>query len=141
MRDQSKHGQGLVEFALTLPIILFLFLGIAILFHLFAVVVTTHNAVSEGGRRAQVWSVNDGVPCIDAVEEAITRSTPFDIATIQINDATGKCASNTPFAYGELIEVTLTVNWEPLFVSTLLTDTWSTPNQIPLTTAIKVRHE
>ncbi|MGD8815053.1 MAG: pilus assembly protein, partial [Anaerolineales bacterium] len=125
MRDKTKRGQGMVEFALTLPVILVLFLGIAILFHLFAVIVTMHNAASEGGRRAQVWSVSDGVPCVDAVEEAITRTTPFDIATIQINDAEGKCASNTPFGYGELIEIALTVNWEPLFVSTLLTDVWS----------------
>jgi hypothetical protein len=131
----------MVEFALTLPVILVLFLGIAILFHLFAVIVTMHNAVSEGGRRAQVWSVTDGVPCIDAVHEAINRTTPFDVATIYITDAEGKCASDTPFAYGELIEISVTVNWEPLFVSTLLTDVWAVPNQIPLSTSIKVRHE
>ena len=131
----------MVEFSLVLPVILVLFLGIAILFHLFAVMVTTHNAVSEAGRTAQVWNVNDGVACVDAIQEAVYRTTPFNVVSIQINDAGGKCASNAPFAYGELIEVIVTVEWEPLFVSSLLTDVWSAPNQIPLTTTIKVRHE
>jgi Flp pilus assembly protein TadG len=145
MRAKKKTGQGMVEFALVLPVILILFLGIAILFHLFAVVVTTHNAVSEGGRTAQVWNINHGVYCQDAVEAAIYRTTPFNVTSIVIRDDAGnpsKCdTNNTPISYGELIEVEVTVTWEPLFLSTLLTDVWSAPNQIPLTTSVKVRHE
>jgi Flp pilus assembly protein TadG len=141
--DKKEKGQGMTEFALVLPISMLVILGIAVLFHLFAVLVTSHNAVSEGGRAAQVWRPNGVTSCVDDVTAAITRITPFfDLASDMI--ITSENCSTDPWARipsGNLVDVTVVVNWEPIFFSTLLKENWEPPTTIPLTTMVSVRHE
>lgn len=142
--DKKEKGQGLAEFALILPLIMFIILGVVALFHLFAVLVTTHNAVSEGGRAAQVWRPDGVTTCVDDVTAAITRITPFfnlasDTITISDNCSTAGLWGRIPS--GDLVDVTVVVNWEPIFFSTVLKDSWEPPTTIPLTTMVSVRHE
>jgi Flp pilus assembly protein TadG len=141
--DKKEKGQGLVEFVIILPIIMFIILGIVVLFQFFAVLVTTHNAVSEGGRAAQVWRPDGSSTCIDDVTAAVTRITPFfdlvsDAITISEN-----CSAD-PWARipsGNLVDIAVIVNWEPIFFSTVLKDSWEPPATLALTTTVSVRHE
>jgi len=141
--DKKEKGQGMVEFALVLPTMMLVVLGIAVLFHFFAVLVTAHNAVSEGGRAAQVWRPDGTSTCVDDVTAAVTRITPFfnsatDTITLSANCSTDLWAR---IPSGSLVDVTVVINWEPVFFSTLLKDEWDPPTTIPLTTTISVRHE
>ena len=142
--NKKEKGQGMVEFAMVLPISMLVILGITVLFHLFAVLVTSHNAVSEGGRAAQVWRPDGSSTCVEEVTAAITRITPFfdlisDTITISDNCATAGLWGRIPS--GDLVDVTVVVNWEPIFFSTLLKENWEPPTTIPLTTMVSVRHE
>ncbi len=141
--DKKEKGQGLAEFALIIPLIMFIILGITALFHLYAVVVTSHNAVSEGGRAAQVWRPDGITTCVDDVTMAVTRITPFfdltgDTITISENCSIDVWAR---IPSGDLVTVPVVVNWEPIFFSTVLKDSWEPPTTIPLTTTLSVRHE
>lgn len=141
--DKKEKGQGLAEFALILPLIMFIILGITVLFQLYAVVVISHNAVSEGGRAAQVWRPDGTSTCVDVVAAAVARISPFfDPASDTIT--TSENCSTDPWARipsGDLVDVTVVVNWEPIFFSTVLKDSWEPPTTIPLTTMVSVRHE
>ncbi len=141
--NKKEKGQGMVEFALVLPITMLVILGVTVLFHLFAVLVTSHNAVSEGGRAAQVWRPDGTSNCSEVVTAAVTRITPFfDLAGDTI-DTSANCSTNPwlRIPSGELVTVTVVVNWEPIFFSTLLKEEWEPPTTIPLTTMVSVRHE
>jgi Flp pilus assembly protein TadG len=142
LRSSSKKAQSLAEFAISLPVILLVLLGIAVLFHLFAVLVTTHNAASEGGRAAQVWQVDGTTSCESVATEAIKRTTPFfkdGVDQIILTNCSGSLVDRIPA--GTLIGVKVIVNWQPLFFSTLLKSYWDPPATIPLTAEVKVRHE
>ncbi len=147
MRKQEGQGQGLAEFALILPIALFVILGVTVLFHLFAVLVTTHNAASEGGRVAQVWRPNPTSACRDEVVAAVQRTTPFLDASrgdeVQISAPcwTDPPDPSLPIPSGTLITVRVLVNWQPVFFATLFKDSWEPPTTIPLVAEIQVRHE
>lgn len=143
-RHNRKRGQALSEFALILPIALFVILAVSVLFQFFAVLVTTHNAASEGGRAAQVWRPDGSLDnCRAEVNAAILRTTPFfdtDRDTIAVsincnNDPTARIDS------GELVQVQVTINWEPMFFATLFRGAWEPPAQIPLTAEVLIRHE
>lgn len=141
--NKKEKGQGMVEFALVLPIILLVILGITVLFHLFAVVVTTHNAVSEGGRAAQVWRPDGDSTCVDDVTAAVTRITPFFNSTTDTITTSANCSTDlwARIPSGALVDVAVVINWEPIFFSTFLKDKWEPPTVIPLTTTVSVRHE
>ena len=140
---EKNEGQGMVEFALILPLILLLIIGIANLFYLFAVVDTLHDAVSEGGREAQVWRPGGGTFCVGRVTEGVIRISPFfdpDRDTVVVSE---NCTID-PFARipsGNEVYVGVIIYWEPFFFSTLFKDQWSPPITIPLATDILVRHE
>jgi hypothetical protein len=139
-----RKGQSLTEFALVLPITLFVILAVAVLFHFFAVLVTTHNAASEGGRAAQVWRTDTGVTCEQYVIDAVLRTTPFFNASRGDTIGTStNCPRNTTdrIDSGELVQVQVVVNWEPMFFATLFRGAWEPPTTIPLTAEVFVRHE
>ena len=142
--DKKEKGQGLAEFALILPLIMFIILGITVLFHLYAVVVISHNAVSEGGRAAQVWRPDGTSTCVDAVAAAVARISPFFDPTSDTIIVSDNCSSTDPWARipsGNLVDITVVINWEPIFFSTVLKDSWEPPTTRPLTTTVSVRHE
>lgn len=140
---KKEKGQGMVEFALVLPIMLFIATGIAALFYLFGVAMTAHNAISEAGRAAQVWRPDGVSTCVGNVTAAVERITPFfDLATDTITFSEN--CSTDPWARipsGNLVELTIVINWEPIFYSTIGKDEWDPPTIIPITTELKVRHE
>jgi Flp pilus assembly protein TadG len=142
--NKKEKGQGMVEFALVLPVSMLVILGIVVLFQFFAVLVTSHNAVSEGGRTAQVWRPDGTSTCVDDVTAAVMRINPFfdpasDTVTVSENCLNAGLWGRIPS--GNLVDVTVVVNWEPIFFSTLLKDNWEPPTTLPLTTMVSVRHE
>jgi hypothetical protein len=140
---RRAKGQALSEFALILPIALFVILAVSVLFQFFAVLVTTHNAASEAGRAAQVWRPYEGTTCVQDVIDAVLRTTPFldpDRDTVAIST---NCPSNTieRIDSGELVHIQVIINWEPMFFATLFRGAWEPPATIPLTAEVYVRHE
>ena len=141
--NKKEKGQGMVEFALVLPLILLLVIGIAALFVTFAVLVTVHNAASEGGREAQVWRPDGTSTCASAVMEGVVRITPFFDPDRDILVVSENC-SNDPWARipsGNKVFVGIVINWELPFFSTLFKDEWDPPILVPLPGAVNVRHE
>jgi hypothetical protein len=125
---------------------LFMILAVAVLFQFFAVLVTTHNAASEGGRVAQVWRPSAGTSCAQEVLDAVQRTSPFfDTSRGDNVDAVllTYCTFNSGDAIstGTLITVRVTVNWQPMFFATLFKGAWEPPSQIPLVAEVQVRHE
>ena len=141
--NKKEKGQGMVEFALVLPVMMLVVLGITVLFHFFAVLVTAHNAVSEGGRAAQVWRPDGAATCVDDVTAAVTRITPFYNSTTDTITLSPNCSTDlwARIPSGNLVDVTVVMNWEPIFFSTFLKDKWEPPTVIPLTATVRVRHE
>ena len=144
MRKQSEKGQGLVEFALIFPLIALVIVGVVALFQGFAVLVTIQNAASEGGRAGSVWRPDGATTCVGVVNEAVQRTTPWFVPA---NGDTVAVSSSCPNGVwdrvpsGTLITVTVVVNWEPLFFSTLGQDEWEPPTTLPLSSSVVVRHE
>lgn len=141
MRRDENEGQGLTEFALVLPIALFIILAVAVLFHFFAVLVTTHNAASEGGRVAQVWRAGEGTVCAQEVLDAVERTSPFFDSSEDHVDLVNCTFGSAPIPSGTLITVKVVVNWEPMFFATLFKGAWEPPTSIALPAEVKVRHE
>jgi len=142
---KKEKGQSMVEFALVFPIMLLVVTGITFLFYLFGVLVTTHNAVSEGGRAALVWRPDgDGVStCIGDVTDAIERITPFFDPARDVIAVSANCSAD-PWARipsGNNVYVGLVIYWEPTFYSTLFKDEWDPPMIIPLPASVEVVHQ
>lgn len=142
MKKGSK-GQGMVEFGLILPLILLVILGMVVFAHLFAVFETVQNAASEGGRVASVWRPDEVTTCASVVQAAVERTTPFFNPATDVVTTSANCSSD-PWARipsGTLIDVAVTVRWEPIFFGTLGQDYWEPPRTLPLNAEITVRHE
>lgn len=110
----------MAEFALILPIMLLVILGIADVGPIFPYWVAGQNAASEGARAAAVWRPNftGSYSCEQAVRDAINFSTPFDY-TIEMS---ANCAGNftQPIPRNEEVWVRTTMEYEPPFWGTFL---------------------
>ena len=86
--NKSQNAQGMVEFALVLPILLMLILGVFAFGHLFYVYSSVVSASREAARWVQrrVWQgkVQSAVPDCDEIRAAAARSAPISGIT-QVN--------------------------------------------------------
>lgn len=141
---KCEKGQGLVEFVIIFPLIALVIVGVVALFQGLAVLVTTEDAAREGARVASVWRVDGATTCEGAVNEAVQRTSPWfvpangDTVTVSPNCTNGVWDR---VASGTLITVTVDVNWEPLFFSSLGQDVWEPPTTVALSSSVIVRHE
>lgn len=134
-----RSGQSLVEFALVLPLSLLVILGIVVFGLAFARMESVENAASEGARAAQRWVPGGTVTCVEAVANAVDRSTPFST----VNTVTGACPNDTTtrVSSGELITVEISHSYEPIFFGTLFRDMWEPPASLDLRAEVTVMHE
>jgi hypothetical protein len=77
------------------------------------------------------------------VTAAVTRITPFFNSATDTITTSANCSTNiwARIPSGSLVDVTVVINWEPIFFSTFLKNEWDPPTVIPLTTTVSVRHE
>jgi Flp pilus assembly protein TadG len=105
--DRHSRGQSLVEFALILPILLILMLGLLD----FGRAVFAYNSVSNGARTAvRVAIVNQDPAAITAAAEAEAFGLP-SIAVAFDNNPEG--AANCPQVIGCVVEVTVSTEYTP----------------------------
>lgn len=137
--ERRRTGQSVVEFALVLPLSLLVILAIVIFGMAFARIESVENAASEGARAAQRWVPGGSETCIQAVDNAIARSTPFTT----VNTVTGSCPDDktTRVSTGEVITVTVSHSYTPIFFGTLFRDMWAPPSSFNLQAEVSVMHE
>ena len=138
-RKSSPNGQSVVEFALVLPLSLLVILAIVVFGLAFSRMEAVENAASEGARAAQRWVPGGSETCIQAVANAVDRSTPFST----INTVSGACPNDTTtrVSTGEVITVTVTHSYTPIFFGTLFRDMWAPPASFDLQAEVSVMHE
>ncbi len=137
--QRTRSGQSLVEFALVLPLSLLVILGIVVFGMAFARMESVENAASEGARAAQRWVPAGTETCVEAVDNAVARSTPFST----VNTVTGACPDDTStrVSSGELITVEISHSYQPVFFGTLFRDMWEPPATLDLQAEVTVMHE
>ncbi len=131
LKGEDRFGQGMVEFALALPILLLLVMGIiegARLLFIYAIV---SSASREGARYAVgVGTNNTGIPQYDdcanirAAAKRIGSIAGIGDSNIQIyklsstNVATAYCPNNAPstmpFGRGDRVQVKVTISYRPI---------------------------
>ncbi|NIT04453.1 hypothetical protein GTO10_06160 [Candidatus Saccharibacteria bacterium] len=137
---KKEKGQGMTEFALVLPFLAMLLLGIAIFGDAFRRVEALENAASEGGRAAQVWRPDGVTTCFQVVEAAARRITPLEVTVT----TSANCSATDGWARipsGTLITVTVSHTFKPIFVSTLLKGPGDPPWVWTYTAEVVDRHE
>lgn len=132
-------GQSLVEFALVLPISMVTILAIVVFGLGLARLESVENAASEGARAAQRWVPGGGETCVQAVHNAILRSTPFPTTVV----ISGPCPADTTtrVSTGSFITVEVIYDYQPAFFATLFRDIWEPPATMPLEAQVTVMHE
>jgi len=115
---KHERGQGLVEFALVLPILCGVMLMTVVVGDIFRRIQNIENAASEGGRAAQVWRPDGITTCLSAATEAAQRITPLDVDVIVSSNCGNWLWTRIPS--GTLITVEVTHTFEPIFFSTIL---------------------
>ena len=137
--NTSADGQSLVEFALVLPISLITILAIVVFGLGLARLEAVENAASEGARAAQRWVPGGTETCVQAVHNAIDRSTPFSTTVV----ISGPCPADTVtrVTTGAFITVDVSYAYQPMFFGTLFRDIWEPPASMPLEASVTVMHE
>jgi Flp pilus assembly protein TadG len=133
---RKEKGQSMVEFMLVLPISLLVLWGIVAFGLGFAYLESVENAAAEGGRAAQRWNVNSvDASCVDAVNNAIGRATPWNVTTT----VSASCPSSPGVRISPNTEIVVTVvyDYQPYFFGTLFNGNWT----VSLTASVAVVHE
>lgn len=109
--QKSSKGQSLVEFALILPILVLVIVGVFDLGRAFFALITINNAAREGARYATLHRGDfDGMKNA-AVAEAINSGITITVADITVAcplDAVGKCTQ------GDVVRVTVAYDFQSL---------------------------
>jgi len=140
-KRKSERGQGLVEFAIILPLLCGVMLMIVAVGDIYRRIESIENAASEGGRAAQVWRPDGIITCQGAAISGAERITPLDIdVTVSAN-----CGNDywTRVPSGTIITVEVTHTFEPIFFSTLLIgrDIGDPPYTLTYSAMVEDRHE
>ena len=114
---KGTRGEGLVEFALVVPLFFLLLFGIIDLGHLYFVQVTLENAVRQAGRYAVTGQKMPGETRLSSIVKVAQKSAPgLDLSQILISSGQGgsSVSSNgTPTAAGlpgDTVTISLTTN-------------------------------
>lgn len=122
---KSFNGQSLVEFALTLPLLLLLLFGALDMGRIFHAAVVLNNAAREGARHGSL-NRNDVV----GMQQAAVREAGLSGITISLIDVDVVCgnmlAAPPPCPRGEPINVTVTHEFDLILG-------WILPGSISLT--------
>ncbi len=126
---RARPGQSLVEFALVLPILLILLLGILD----FGRAVAAYNSVSNGARSgARVAIVNQD---LDAIENAVL-SEAFGLSDVEVDfDPNADPTQTNCPRIGCIVEVTVTTAYvpaTPIFSNLVGEITVSSSSRLPL---------
>lgn len=98
----DERGAAMVEFAIVVPILLVLVMGIIDFGRMLAVAASLSSAVREGARQAAASSNLNEVAQVTAVKERVTRAfDPFGGAAIGAANG-GTIAVTTPDANGDV---------------------------------------
>jgi Flp pilus assembly protein TadG len=134
--DPRDAGQSLVEFAILLPILLGVVVGIFEFGRAWNIDQVLTNAAREGGRLAVVQTSSEG-DVLDTVEDALTNAAlDPSLATISVDGMDQD--------YGTQTTVQIQYPYEFVFlgpVMRLLSSGGSTPGTITLSTQIVMRNE
>jgi Flp pilus assembly protein TadG len=87
----GKRGEGLVEFAIVLPLFFLLIFGILDMGHLYFVQVTIENAVRQAGRFAVTGQKLPGQPSrVASIQQVARNAAPgLDLTAIVISSSSG----------------------------------------------------
>ena len=138
--ESREKGQGLVEFALVISLLLFMFLYIVIVGDNFRRVIALENAASEGGRAAQVYRPDGATTCFQRVESAVQRITPVDVTV----ETSANCSAIDVWARipsGDHITVRVSHTWEEIFKSTFLLEPGEPPRTMTYSAEVIDTHE
>lgn len=129
-RSNFIRGQGLVEFALALPLLLLVILGIVDFGRLFLMYSAVSNAAREGVRYGAVSGVGADIPYLDCagIRDAAKRTAASGLVTLndaditsqydrgQTSDVIGQCGSVTAsqIQLGHRLVVTVNTTFRPL---------------------------
>ena len=134
---RGQKGQGMIEFLLVIPALVGLVLLVVDGAYLMWVLVSSRNAVAEGGRAAQVWEPNiQGVTCLQDTVAAIDRVSTFPY-TLELSDNCRLAGSLDRIGFGEPIHLKVVVDHTPIMSMPF----FRTPPVIHLPAEIIVNHE
>lgn len=121
----GQRGQSLVEFALLVPVMMLIVLGIAAFGVAFFTKESLENAASEGGRAASIWRPDGAAAtnCLQLVLEAVDRATFLVNPVVTVSD---NCTDNPwqRIPSGELLTVGLEHDHELFFFGTFYGLNW-----------------
>lgn len=126
----DQRGVGLIEFALVLPLLLILTLGVIDLSRGFWVKNVTYQAAREGARHLVVRTVADSASVRTRVQQVV-ESANLTLKTLQITDA----------GPGDLMEVRVGIEFNWLFPGLFSWLGASYTNPVTLTATSKMRKE
>jgi Flp pilus assembly protein TadG len=115
-RFRLNRGEGLVEFAVVLPLFFLLMFGILDMGHLWFVQVTLENAVRQAGRYAVTGASMPGLTRLASIVTVAKNSAPgLDVSQIVISSAEGASVSSNGTATaaglpGENVKISLTTH-------------------------------
>jgi len=88
--SKGKRGEGLVEFAIVLPLFFLLMFGILDMGHLYFVQVTLENAVRQAGRYAVTGQSMPGMSRVASIRATAQNAAPgLDLTKIIISSSGG----------------------------------------------------
>jgi Flp pilus assembly protein TadG len=138
-RPQTEKGQGLVELALVIPVLVVIVVGLLDLGRAYFSVIIINNAAREGARylSSHRSDLGDGFSgtinaAMQEAQGTIVTLTPGDIhADCTDNDSPsdGKCDTRSPYSYP--VSVTVRTTFNPIFWPGTFTFTRSASMLVP----------
>ena len=114
---KKRKGQGLVEFALIIPIFMVVIMGVFDLFPLLGNLYAAKQMSARGARAASVWKYDDSQTCINDVNEAVGDpwlwSAEWQLEMIGDCDDTGSLRAALT---GDPMTVKIEVTYTPLIL-------------------------
>jgi len=112
--QRRARGQGLVEFALVMPVVLMLLLGVLEVGRVVFTMATLSHAVNEGARLATL----PGTPDVDAVKDRVVEhATVVGVAeaniTVTVTSVSGAARAYSSRQMGDRIKVSLEHTYQP----------------------------
>ena len=114
--SKGNRGEGLVEFALVLPLFFLLMFGILDMGHLYFVKVTLENAVRQAGRFAVTGRSLPGMTRVDSIRAVAQGAAPgLDLTKIVITSSAGSSTggvgnASSAGAPGDNVTISLTTH-------------------------------